>query len=240
MTAVAARARRDDAALRLALAAGSTTSASRTRDLLRQAVARHAWVQVLKGDVWIDLDPTLRRRDRWAKRWLSRAVPPTTSHRSSSTPCVVRVIAETLADGKLSETVSLERELPSRRRPRQYLLLAFLPEESKGAAAAGGTTSPTRSCRLSGGRRGAGRPDHRDNGGRAVERASAPSSAATRSSGGELAGLFIEIETRVPGRRPTVARHVLLDRVPPDARSASSSAPTRSSALLPMAACRAP
>jgi hypothetical protein len=221
VTAVAARARRDDAALRLALGTRLNELGVDEVDLLRQEVARHAWVQVLKGDAWVDLDPTLA--DAQMGNALAVAsgtaedVPP-----EQQQAVVVRVIAETLADEKLSETVSLEQELPAATAAHQYLLLTFAPQGGGGGRLMEGAKSPSSFVpTLCVGARAQT--------GRTIETTAAGGGAGfgslfggDESSGGELAGLYIEIETRVPGRRPTLARHVLLDRVPPDARSASS------------------
>jgi hypothetical protein len=230
VTAVAARARRDDAALRLALGSRLNELGVEDMELLRQEVAQHAWVQVLKGDVWVDLDPTLA--DAQTGKALAVAsgtaedVPPEQQH-----TIVVRVIAETLADEKLSETVSLERELTAATAADQYLLLGFLPEGKGGGLLTGGGTPSSFVSTLCVG-------DEAQTG-QTIATTAAGGGAGfgslfggEESSGGDLVGLYIEIETRVPGRRPTVGRHVLLDRVPQDARSASA---IRADALKPLA-----
>jgi hypothetical protein len=90
---------------------------------------------------------------------------------------------------------------------------------------------PVRLCRLSSWatRRRPARPSPRGGGGGG---AGFGSLFGGEEESSELTGLFIEIETRVPGRPPTVARHVLLDRVPPDARSAPA---ISADALKPLA-----
>ena len=231
VSGVAARARRDAAALRLALGSRINELGVEDAELLRQQVAQHAWVQMLKGDAWIDLDPTLPDAQIGkslvaAANGTAEDVPPEQQH-----TVVVRVIAETLADEKLSETVSLERELPAATAAHQYLLLRFAPEGGGGGLLKG-TTSPSSfvPTLLVGDKEEAGRAIATKAGGGGAGFGSF--FGGDEDSGGELVGLYIEIETRVPGRRPTVARHVLLDRVPPDARSASS---ISAGALRPLA-----
>ena len=217
IAAVEARARRDDAALRLALGARLNELGVEEAEVPRQDVARHAWVQLLNGDAWIDLDPTLANAQMGkalaAASGTAEDVPPEQLH-----AVVVRVIAKTLAGGKLSETVTLERKLPAATAAGQYLLLAFLPEEGKGGGRLMGGAAPPTSfvpTLCVGDETQTGRTIETTvtGGGAGFDSLFGGEDASAR----ELAGLFIEVETRAPGRRPTVARHVLLDRGPSDA-----------------------
>jgi hypothetical protein len=182
-------------------------------------VASHAWVQVQEGNAWVDLDTTLT--DAQMGKALAAAsgtagdVPPEQQH-----TVVVRVIAETLAGGKMSETVSLERELPAAGAARQYLVLAFAGSVGQAGGLLSGGSPP-----------GSFVPmlwiaDHAESGQPIATSAGGGGAGFDALFGGEapsneLSALFIEIETRVPGRGPTKARHVLLDRVPAGARSGS-------------------
>ena len=229
--AVASRARRDDAALRLALGGRLDELGAEDEELTRQDVSGHAWVQLLQGDTWLDLDPTLPDAQMGKALTVATStaadVPPDRRH-----AVVARVIAETLANGKLSETVSLQRVLPAVAAAEQYLLLAFLPDESRGGGRLMGSQSSPKSFVPTlwvGDQAQTGRPI-------ALKATGGGVGFDSLFGGGEepareLAGLFIEIETRAPGRRPIVARHVLLDRVPPDARSSSI---VRAEGLEPM------
>ena len=216
-TAVAARAQRDDAALRLALGSRLNELGVEDAELTRQEVARHAWVQVLKDGAWIDMDPSLA--DAQMGKALAAAsgtaedVPPEQQH-----TVIVRVIAETLADRKLSETVSLERKLSAATAANQYLLLALVPETGGGLLAGSGKSPSSFVPTLW--------VDDEAVAGRPIATKAAGGGASFDvfgggdTSAGELVGVHIEFETRAPGRRPTVARHVLLDRLRKDARSA--------------------
>jgi hypothetical protein len=177
---------------------------------------------VLKDGAWIDLDPTLA--DAPAGQALVAAsrtatdVPPDQRH-----VVVARVVSETLSGARLSRAVALERALPAFTAAKQYLLLAFLPEEGRGGGLlmGGGASSGSFVPMLwVGDQPQRGRPVALKAIGGGVGFDSL--FGGDESPSGELATLFIEVETRVPGRRPAVVRHVLLDRVRPAARSASA------------------
>lgn len=219
--AVARRARRDDAALRLALGSRVEAMGVDESDAARQDLTRHAWVQLLQDGGWIDLDPSLPgAKVGEALAPAARTaddVPPDQRH-----TVVVRVVTETLSGSRLGRMAALERVLPAAAAAQQYVLLAFLPEEGGGGGLLSGGTAPGSfvPALWVGDQVQRGRPVALKTTGGGVGFDSL--FGGGESPAGELTSLSIEIETRVPGRRPSVARHVLFDRVPPAARASAT------------------
>jgi hypothetical protein len=237
-TGVAARARRDAAALQLALGSRYQELGVDDAELIRQEVTRHVWVQVFKDNAWLDLDPT--PADAQPGKALVPAASTADEIRQDQQDAVlVRVVAEMLTDGKLSETVSLERSLPAATAADQYLLLEFSPAANRGGGGllfgggSGGKSPPSfvPSLRV-GDQKQAGRPIATSAGGGGGAGGLFGGALAGGGGPSELVGVYIDVETRVPGRKPIAARHVLLDRVRPEARSAP---PIASEALKPVA-----
>lgn len=211
---VGARARRDEAALRLAL---GDRVASLGMDEVQQArrdVLSHAWVQYLKDGAWVDLDPTrpdAKPGDVLAPAAATAAAVPNDRYHV----VVIRVVAQALVDGKLQENVPLQHEVAAESAAHQHVLLAFLPVGGGGAGLLGGGESaptayvPTLQV-----------DDEAFSGGQVALATSEGTGAGFDAFGGggsegpssELVALYLEVETRGAGRPPTVARHLLLDR----------------------------
>ncbi|MBW7916338.1 MAG: hypothetical protein H3C53_06585 [Trueperaceae bacterium] len=144
LQALADRARRDHALLTQALDAadmldvlGRTDEPGARRAEavvpdLRAAVRSHAWVQVEQGDgSWLDLDTSLPGAVPGAVLTAAAGstdeVPEDAQH-----SVVVRVLVETLADGELEESVSLEVPFTTIDAAGSELWLLFRPEEASG------------------------------------------------------------------------------------------------------------
>ena len=93
-------------------------------------MAQHAWIQVLKGDVWLDLDPTLPDAKMGDVLVAASGTAPDVPQEQQQ-GVIVRVVAESLTDGKFSKTVSLQRELQASVAANQYLLSCFRAGQRK-------------------------------------------------------------------------------------------------------------
>ncbi|MBX3030530.1 MAG: hypothetical protein KF809_10240 [Chloroflexi bacterium] len=135
---IEARARRDHALLTAALADHLAALTADTIDRARTDLLRHAWVQVQQTDgSWLDLDPSLPG----AQPGETLTVAESTANEiaASDMPSIgIRVLAEHLVGGSLSESVVLDESLPAWALARQQVLLAFVPEGSGGGLLGGG------------------------------------------------------------------------------------------------------
>lgn len=212
--AIAARARRDHAMLREALSGHGLPATGGESEVALQDVLRHAWVQVQREREWVDLDPSLP--DALPGEPLTVAtgmhdiVPGDARH-----VVVVRLIAETLTDGALSEAPVLERRLDPVMASDQQVMLYFGPESESGD---GGLLG------------GGGAPDafvpvlsvdgEVELGESFVIAGTASGGLLGGSSDVDLASLALEVSVEAPGSEPNSHRHMVMDRVTAGAREA--------------------
>ncbi|MFV2064016.1 MAG: transglutaminase domain-containing protein, partial [Chloroflexota bacterium] len=212
--ALVARARRDNALLRIALSdTFPQADAASERADQADAVRQHAWVQVDSGDgTWLDLDPSDPGGSIGGSLIEAETVA-TEMPGEVSQSVIVRVVAETLNEGILLEQVVLEEELPAEVAAGQELWLHFQPllsglsgsiVEAMGAA----QWQPILIV---------------DGEGRAGTEFALGASGDPNDFFGDFLGgggpvltaLRLELESRVPGEEPLASQRVLFDRVLP-------------------------
>jgi transglutaminase-like putative cysteine protease len=226
--AVEARAGRDYALLTAALGDRlANVDADGTSAAIADATS-HAWVQVQQPDgTWLDLDPSMP--DSQPGQTLTSADSTADALPDDARETVtLRVIAETLEDGSLSESPILSATLDPSIASDQQILVAFGP-----AGADGGLLGGPGGLLGSGGQGDATYvPVMTIDGttwtGDPVSVSSTTDGGGLLGGGGDpqdLASLSLEIETDAPGADPQIARHVIVDRVPAadrDGRSLNS------------------
>ena len=226
--AVDTRARRDYALISNALGDRVADLAADGTAAAVADVTSHAWVQLQQADgTWLDLDPTMPD----AQPGQTLTDPSTTADTvplEQRQTVTLRVIAETLQDGTLGETVVLDVPLDAAAAAGQQVLLTFAP-----ASSGGGLINPGG---LLGGGGGDGTPDFVpvlliDSGawhGDPISISASGGGGGLLGGGGsptDLAGLSIEVQTDAPGLAPQVTRHVIADRVPAPMRASGSVTP---------------
>ncbi len=222
--AVSNRAHRDHALLsealgdRLAGLAADATAAAITD------AGSHAWVQLQQADgSWLDLDPSMAD----AQPGIALTTAETTADimpDEAYQTLTLRVIAETLADGSLSEVTVLEAVLPASVAAGQQVLITFQPA-SGGGGMLGGS--------LFGGSAGTGAyaPILMIDGdawhGDPIVISGTDGGGGLMGGGGQvdLASLSLEIQTDAPGATPQVVRHLIADRIPPAVRASGDITP---------------
>ena len=192
--------------------AGSTDSETALSDLVP-----HAWVQIDQDGTWVDLDPSLPTAEMGMPMTPATSTPDALPDDLRQT-VTIRVIAESLTDGEVAETVVLEQQLDAAAVADQQVLLYFGPDSGGGGGGGllGGVGAPDvvipvlgvdGTSTLGTGFMVEGEVDGGFLGG---------------SSQVDLTGVAIEIVTDAPGHDPVIARHVVLDQDPPAARQAGS------------------
>ena len=212
LDAVAARAHRDHALLKTALAAaGGTLGTGAAQDGIA-AVTHHTWVQLQRDGQWVDLDPTmadLQVGDTSTSASITADVIPDTEHASVR----IRVLAENLVDGASQDLVALDQPLDAATAAAATILLSFRPSAASFVPTGG---SPP----------GAYEPVLSVGGTSTVGEAIPvlPSDDPFFGTGSDirLTRLAIEMTSDAPGRDPIVRERLLLDRIPPDVRAAGS------------------
>ena len=135
--AASARARRDYALLDTALGDRLAGLAADATDAAFTDATRHAWVQLQQADgSWLDLDPSLAD----ARPGVALATAATTADvmpDEAYQTLTLRVIAENLADGALSEATVLEAVLPASAAAEQQILVTFQPASDGGGMLGG-------------------------------------------------------------------------------------------------------
>lgn len=196
--------------------------------------AHHAWVQVLIDDVWVDYDPSMPDARPGqpltpAARTYDEVLP---IDRQAVT---LRVVAETLQDGWLSEATVLEQRFDAADVAGRRVLLLFEPVATDGGVGllgeVGAPTEFTPTLLVDG-----------------VPVVGAPFGVASAEGGGgfadfggfmgdgaagDLAGLYLDAVISVPGQPDTTSRRVLLDRVPAEARATDAVTPDVLAPMVP-------
>jgi hypothetical protein len=182
--------------------------------------AAHAWVQLEEQGTWLDLDPTLPSSEPGDTLTAATATEPTIAD-AMHQAVVLRVVSETLTGGELVETVHLEHDLDAATAAGTDLYVLFMPAPSGSSVdlfgGVGGSAPFVPVLAV---------------GDELLWGTSFESADIVDESGGlgfgggggdiALVGLWIEVETRVPGEEPYVARRPLLDRAAPADRQAGS------------------
>ncbi len=215
LAALEARARRDYAIVRGAIGDRvARMDGSATTEAITET-QQHVWVQMRFGTEWLDLDPSLP--DSQPGQTLTTVgkvlydVPD--AWRDSVT---IRVIAERLSGGQLSEQTVLERQLDAATAARQDIFLAMSPVgDSIGQTINEilGSGSGWRPTLFVGGEEFAGdtfpvTPEQ--------------DIFSGDQSGDEFSALRLEVTVSVPGSEPETILRTLVDRLTPEARAASS------------------
>ncbi|CAN5835962.1 hypothetical protein BH23CHL8_BH23CHL8_11740 [soil metagenome] len=224
--AIVDRARRDHARVRGALAPhietiGSDGVPDRVTD-----VAHHAWVQVQLEGQWVDLDPSLAGATP-GPALVSAAQTPEEIPEIDRHAVTVRILAETLEAGGLSERPALEQRIDSAEGSHREILVTFgsAPQSGPGGllGAVGGeasylpvitigeTTVPGEAFALGGG--------DGDGGGGGL---GSFGSLGRSDDAPELTRVRLEVTSESPGLEPVTRRRTILDRVPASARAAGS------------------
>ena len=212
---LATRARRDYALLRGALG-DRTLTMDGSGDAAALAAARdHWWVQMSFGTRWLDLDPSLP--DAQPGDTLTVAQDTFDQVPTSDQQAVtVRVVAETLSSGQLSETTVLEQRLVAADAATSTIYLMFQPAVSGLGGTIdqvlGGSTSWMPALYMG--------PDP-------TLGSSFPITPGkdifsdTTSDGPQLSRLTLEVAIDGPGQPSETHDSVLLDRVPPALRGSA-------------------
>jgi hypothetical protein len=229
--ATALRARRDHALLSAALSGQLAGLAADGTDASLSDVARHAWVQVEQDDgSWLDLDPSM-----------PDAVPGDTLTVADETPDAfadgdmhlvrIRLLAEHLGSGSLSEESYLDTTLPAWVLDDEQVMLAFAP----GGSGGGGLLNP--GGVLNGGNATAWAPVLFIGSDAAY---GDPIMLSGEVGGGmfgggeqvDLASISLEVSTIAPDGTTRVVRQALADRVGSEQRASGAITPEQ---LLPVA-----
>lgn len=208
------RARRDYARLRSVLDGALDETPSGVPAEATDAVRQHAWVQALFGSEWQDLDPTFP--DAVVGSPLVTATTTADSMPAEALQGVdIRLVAETLSDGMLSDQVVLDRHFDAATAAASTIFLYFQPDTS----GLGGVITDVLSgdtswvpVLLVDRDTSTGTAFHAGGRGEDV--------FGTATGAPELASLRLEVTTSGPGTQPTTAERVLLDRVPEELRGA--------------------
>lgn len=225
LDALALRARRDHALLRMTLDdAGLTLGATPAADLVAD-VRAHAWVQVERDGAWVDLDPSLPASEPG-----QRLVEP--SGTSDALPddawqtVTFRVVASHVADVGLTADTVLERRLTAAEAARADVFLYFLPEGGGGGLLGGPSTGGLVPQLLVDREVQAGTPFSADAGGEG------DFFGLGGGGGPALAGVQVEVMREGPGLDALSTVVPIVDRVPDGLDPASVTV----DGLLPMAA----
>jgi transglutaminase-like putative cysteine protease len=231
--ATEARARRDHALLVGALGDDLAGVAADGTAAALDDVTRHAWVQVAQSDgTWLDLDPTLPD----AAPGDVLTTPDETSDAFAQTDMHmvrIRLAAEHLRSGALSEDWYLDTVLPAWVLDDEQVILTFTP-----AGGDGGLLNP--GGLLGGG--GGGGPTAWSPvlfiGSDAAYGTDIVFSGQVGGGGllgpgeqADLASLALEVTTTAPGGETRVVRQTLADRVAPELRSSGSLTPEQLAAV---------
>ncbi len=206
--AIGARARRDDALLRLTLGARLDTMSGATAADLAPEVRDHVWVQVAWGTDWLDYDPTLPDSTPGHPLVTPTSTSDTLSDDSRQS-LRVEVIAGSLASGSITDGVVLDQVFDAASISDAQVFLYFQPQ----ADDLGGTITNT----LSGVQTWT--PVLMVDGEATSGGAFAAGGRGTDLFGDAvdtppLATLRMVVTRSVPGRADESGTHVLLDRVP--------------------------
>jgi hypothetical protein len=220
--AVERRARRDYALLRSVVDARLTeTTLVPTLDPA-DAIAHHAWVQVLDGDSWVDYDPTMPEAE--PGQVLAPAAQTADDVAAADRQAVtLRVVTETLTDGVLAEATPLEVRFDAADAAARQILLLFQAGGGGGGGLLGevGTSAEHTPLLLVDGVAVQGGPfsvlPSEEAGGGFADFGGLVGGAT-----GELSGLYLDAVISVPGRPDETYRRVLLDRIPADTRTAGA------------------
>ncbi len=210
------RARRDYARLLTALDGAIDGTPSDVPEQALEAVRHHAWIESAFGSEWQDLDPTFE--DAVAGSTLAPAASTADSMPMAAMQNVdLRMIAESLSNGVLSEQVVLERRFDAATAASSTVYLYFQPD----ATGLGATITDVLSGDVS------WVPvlmvDSVTQTGSAFHVGGRGSDVfGTATDAPELASLRLEVETSGPGLPPTMGERILLDRVPDELRGAET------------------
>ena len=222
---LATRARRDYALLRGALG-DRVASMDGSDDAAAVAASRdHWWVQMAYGPQWLDLDPSLpdaKPGDAMTTAQSTFDEVPTNVQQTVT----VRVVAETLSGGQLSQTTVLEKALTAADAATSTIYLMFQPAKT----GLGSTINEVLGSSVSwepalylGPNATVGTPFP-----------IAPGSdifSGTTDDGPQVSRLTLEVTVDSPGQPSETHDSILLDRLSPQARASTSIDPT---ALAPL------
>ena len=224
--ALALRARRDDALLRLALGDRLDSATGGPAPDLAADVRHHVWVQVAWGTEWLDEDPTLP--DAHPGQTLTAPTSTVATLPASDDQTVtVDVLDQTLQAGQLTQDTVLTHTFDAASASPSEIFLYFQPD----LAGLGGTISEALGSATS------YLPVLLVNGA-AQEGRSFPVKPSKDVFGGGVsttdpvvAGLQLRVTVGGPGTTSRTATRTLLDRVPPDAPPGAALTPDQ---LLPL------
>jgi len=213
---LATRARRDYALLRGVLG-DRVSSMDGSANAAAVAASRdHFWVQMAFGAQWLDLDPTLpdaKPGDTLtAAQSTSEALPDGVAQ-----TVTIRVLAETLSDGHLSESPVLDRQLLAADAAASEIYLSFGPAVSSLGGTINGALGSSTSWE-----------PYLQVGADATTGTPFPISpgtdifSGTASAGPQVSRLTLEVILDTPGLPSETHDSVLLDRVPEAARASST------------------
>ena len=230
--AIDSRARRDYALLSKALSKRLSGLDADGTATATAEVARHAWVQIQQVDgTWLDLDPSLPDSQPGETLTTAATISDVLPDDARQT-VTIRVIAETLQDGALSESTVLATRLDPSVAADQQVLVTFTPDT--GTSGGGLLGNGVGGVLGGGGGQGEGAYlpilmiDGDTWSGEPVRLFTSGGGGGLLGGGGspqDLASLSLEIETDAPGLGSQVARHVIADRVPAESRTAGSLGP---------------
>jgi hypothetical protein len=212
LDSIAARAHRDHALLKTALAGVAGTLGTAPADDAIAAVTHHTWVQSQRDGTWVDLDPTMpdaQVGDVPAPAATTSDTIPATEHAAVR----IRVLAENLVDGVSQDLVALDQTIDAATASAATTLLSFRPYAASFVPSGGNPPGAHEPVLSVGGTSTVGQPIP-----------VLPSDDPFFGTGSDirLTRLAIEMTSHAPGRDPIVRERLLLDRIPADVRAAGS------------------
>ena len=224
LSALAVRARRDYAVVRQALGDLDSAMDGSANAAAAASASQHVWIQMRFGTEWLDLDPSMP--DSQPGQTLTTAsdvlyeVPD--EWRDKVT---VRVFAERLSDGVLTEQMILDQTLDAADAAGKDIFLTMSPvgdsigDTVNEALGSGAGWRPTLSA-----------------GDESIQGSAFPVTPESdifsgAQTGAEFSRLRLEVTVDVPGSEPETIERTLIDRLSADARESSS---IPQSALAPL------
>lgn len=186
----------------------------------------HVWVQARLAGRWTDFDASFADAEP-GQRFAEIAEIVDEASELQGHDVEIRVIAETEANGELTESVLLEWRAPARDAAQANIFLTFAPRNSGlGSVLEAAVAGPPEQVPVLLVDEDETRGDAIPQGG--VERNEAQDFffGETAASDAELAALYLDVTAHSPGREPLTRRRVLRDRVPAAARASGNIART--------------
>ncbi len=213
--AITARARRDYALLQTALDGRMDGSGAEPVGSIAADIRHHAWVQVLLDGSWVDDDPSMANAQPGQSLTTATATSDTFDD-ADQQHVTLQVVAETLADGALADSLVLERRLTAAEATGSDIFLYFQPDSGGGGLLGGVGASTAFVPELL--------VDHevQEGGSFPIGDGEDDSGFGLGGGGPAFVGLRLVITRDAPGQGPRATEVSLVDRMPPGVRATGS------------------